>query len=597
MTLLKPHRVIREDRADGTILLRSGYGMSPPAARTTDWLDRWAAETPDALFLAERAGEGWRETPYGEARETVDALAGGLLAHGIAPGVPLMILSGNGIDHALLMLACQRIGVPSVPLAEQYSLIPGAEVYITDIARRVRPAMVYAADGAAFQRALGLEVFAGLPKLVSRNAGAAQIRLDVLAREGGDIREAAAAVGPDTVVKILMTSGSTSSPKGVETTHAMMCANQAQIADAFPFLGTRPPRLLDWLPWNHVFGSSHNFNLVLAHGGSMHIDAGKPVPQLVGETIRNAREIAPTIAFNVPVGFAMLRDAMRDDPALRERYFTDLDMLFYAGASLPQDIWADLEAMALEVRGDIPLFTSSWGLTETAPACLVQHEGTANVAGIVGVPMTGVTVKAVPDGDGRYEIRVKGPNVFKRYLNDPVRTAEAFDEEGFFLSGDAMRFVDAADMGRGLRFDGRLTEDFKLMTGTWVRAATLRLEILGALKGLVQDIALTGEGRDEVGLLAFPAAGLAHEPDDGAARLAPDAADEIRTRLAPWSTGGSATRIARVMILADPPSMAEGEVTAKGNLNFRRLLTRRAGLVERLYSDAPCVIRIGTDTP
>ena len=596
MTTLRPHKVTRETRADGTILLSSGYPMPPVAARTTDWLDRWARETPEALFLAERAGDGWRETPYGEAHETVDAIAGGLLSHGLRPGDPLMVLSGNGIDHGLLTLACQKIGLPTVPLAEQYSMIPGAEAHITDIARRVRPAMVYAADGEAFARALALDLFEGVPKLVSKNAGAAHIRLDVLAREGGDIRAAAAAVGPETVVKILMTSGSTSSPKGVETTHAMMCANQAQVAHAFPFLHDRPPRLLDWLPWNHVFGSSHNFNLVLANGGSMHIDAGKPVAHLVDETIRNAREIAPTIAFNVPVGFAMLRDAMREDAGLKERYFADLDMLFYAGASLPQDVWADLEEMALEVRGDVPLFTSSWGLTETAPAALVQHEATAKGAGIVGVPMTGVTIKAVPQGDGRLEIRVKGPNVFKGYLHDPGRTAEAFDEEGFFRSGDAMRFVDDGDISKGLRFDGRLTEDFKLMTGTWVRAATLRLELLGALKGLVQDIAITGEGRDEVGLLAFPAPGLAHTPDTGAALLSDEAADEIRARLAPWASGGSATRIARVMVLADPPSMAEGEITAKGNLNFRRLLQTRAGLVDRLYSDDPAVIRIGKDS-
>ena len=591
MPTYRPHAVRREDRADGSILLTSGHEMSRPAAKTTDWLDRWARETPEALFLAERAGEGWREMPYGEARDRVRALAGGLLAQGMGPGDPLMILSGNGIDHGLLTLACQLVGIPTVPIAEQYSMIPGAETQIRGIARTIRPKMVYAADGAAFARALGLDVFEGLPKLVSRNGGAAHLRLDVLEKERAGIEAAAAAVGPDTVVKVLMTSGSTSSPKGVETTHAMMCANQAQVGDALTFLRDRPPRLVDWLPWNHVFGGSHNFNIALSNGGSLHIDAGKPLSHLIGETIRNNREVGATLAFNVPVGFALLRDAMRDDAALRQRYFEDLDMLFYAGASLPQDVWDDLTDMAVEVRGEAPLFTSSWGLTETAPACLIQHEASASGAGLVGVPMTGVTVKAVPDGDGRMEIRVKGPNVFKGYLNDPDRTAEAFDDEGFFITGDAMRFTDETDMTKGLRFDGRLSEDFKLTTGSWVRAATLRLELLSVLKGLVQDVILCAEGRSEVGLLVVPLPGTDGTTADGTLH-APDLAGAIRRRLLARATHGSHDRVTRVLLLADLPSMPEGEITAKGNLNFRKLLTRRAHLVDRLYSDDAAVILI-----
>ncbi|MEM0949301.1 MAG: AMP-binding protein [Pseudomonadota bacterium] len=584
MTELLPHKVLREDRDDGVILLRSGYEMSAPAAKTTDWLDRWAHEMPEALFLAERAGPAWREMTYSEARDMVQALASGLLARGLAPGAPLMILSGNGIDHAILTLACQWIGIPTVPLAEQYSLIPGAETHISQIAHTVRPAAVYALDGDLFARALGLQAFEGLPKFVSRNAHPVQTRLDVLMKESADPGAAAAACGPDTVVKILMTSGSTSAPKGVETTHAMMCANQAQIADAMPFLRARPPRLVDWLPWNHVFGSSHNFNLVLAHGGSMHIDAGKPVPHLLGTTIENNRMIAGTIAFNVPAGFAMLRDAMREDTALRESYFRDLDMLFYAGASLPQDVWDDLEAMARDVRGDVPLFTSSWGLTETAPAALVQHEASATGAGVLGVPMTGVTVKAVPDADGRMDIRVKGPNVFRRYLNDPVRTVDAFDEEGFFITGDAMRFVDNGDITKGLRFDGRLSEDFKLTTGTWVRAANIRLEVLEHLKGLVQDVVLCGEGQARIGLLIIPLPEAEGTARDGVLD-APDLMQTILVRLSGRQTEGSATRIGPVAIVSEPPSIPAGEITAKGNLNFRRLLEKRAHVVDRLFDD------------
>ena len=315
----------------------------------------------------------------------------------------------------------------------------------------------------------------------------------------------------------------------------------------------------------------------------MHIDAGKPVPHLVGTTIENNRMIAATIAFNVPVGFLMLRDAMREDRALRESYFGDLDMLFYAGASLPQEVWSDLETMAREVRGDVPLFTSSWGLTETAPAAIVQHEASAPGAGVLGVPMTGVTIKAVPDDDGRLDIRVKGPNVFRRYLNDPDRTDAAFDEEGFFITGDAMRLFDPNDVSKGLCFDGRLSEDFKLATGTWVRAANIRLDVLEHLKGLVQDVVLCGEGKGEIGLLVVPLAGTDGTPGDGVL-VAPDLMREILERLGQRRTEGSSTRIGPVAILSDPPSMPAGEVTAKGNLNFRKLLSLRADVVARIFA-------------
>ncbi|CAN0450546.1 unnamed protein product, partial [Hapterophycus canaliculatus] len=293
--------------------------------------------------------------------------------------------------------------------------------------------------------------------------------LHALARVGGGLD---ANVGPDTVAKILMTSGSTSAPKGVLTTHRMMCANQAQIASVLPFLRERPPVLVDWLPWNHVFGGSHNFNLVLANGGALYIDGGKPVPALVGQTIENNRLKQGTISFNVPVGFAALRDAMKADAGFARAFFEDLDMLFYAGASLPQDVWADLERMA-EDAGTKPFFTSSWGLTETAPAALLQHEPTDR-SGVVGVPLPGVDVKLIL-ADERYEVRVRGPSIFKGYLGDAAKTAEAFDEEGYFRTGDAMAFVDPDDINQGMRFGGRIGEDFKLTSGTWVRAAAMRL--------------------------------------------------------------------------------------------------------------------------
>ena len=585
----RAHSVTREDRADGAILLRSTHALGPVADRTTDWLHHWADATPDAVFLAERCGPGWREVSYAGALEQVRAIAAALLTRGMGAGTPIVIISGNAVDHALLTLAAQYVGVPTVPVAEQYALIPAARGHLAHAVQVVRPAMVYAADLDRFGAALTSDLFDGMERVASAGTAPGVTPFsDLLAGGGADVDAANAAIGPDTVAKILMTSGSTSSPKGVLTTHRMMCTNQAQLGVALPFLRTHPPVILDWLPWNHVFGGSHNFNMVLANGGALYIDGGKPVPGLIDHTIENQRMIAGTIAFNVPVGFAMLRDAMKRDTQLRQRYFENLDMLFYAGASLPQDVWADLEDMAREVRGEVPLMTSSWGLTETAPACLIQHEPTTR-SGIVGVPVAGVTVKLIPDEDMRCEVRVKGPTITPGYFEDPEKTAEAFDEEGYFRTGDAMTFVDPADINKGLRFDGRISEDFKLLSGTWVRAANLRLDLLSALAGLAQDVVLTGADRSEIGLMVIPAPDVRARADvreaDGAL-ISPSAAAEISERLRARPVEGSSTRITRALILSEPPSIATGEFTAKGNINFRKLLTLRAALLDRLYDDA-----------
>ena len=593
----RAHKVLREDRDDGSILLRSGWPIGPVADKTTDWLHQWAARTPDTVFLAERSGAGWREVTYHETLGKVRALAAGLLARGMGADTPILIISGNGVDHGLLTLAAQYVGVPTVPVAEQYALIPAANRQLALIAEMIRPAMVYAADGKRFGAALGLDSFAELERVVSRNAVPDMTSLpDMMGSASArDVDAAAAKVGPDTVAKILLTSGSTSAPKGVLTTHRMMCSNQAMIAETLPFLSAHPPRIVDWLPWNHVFGGNHNFNMMLANGGSLYVDGGKPAPGLIDLSIENLHQVTGTIAFNVPAGFALLRNAMRDDAKLRQRYFEDLDMLFYAGASLPQDVWADLEEMARQVRGDMPLFTSSWGLTETAPACLIQHEPTTR-SGIVGVPMPDVTIKLIPDDDMRFDVRVKGPVVMPGYFEAPEKTTEAFDEEGYFITGDAMKFVDPDDMSMGLRFDGRIAEDFKLMTGIWVRAANLRLDVLVSLTGLAADVIVTGEERDQIGVMIVPSPALRARGDvteDAGALLCPSAAAEITAILKARPVEGSSTRITRAMILAEPPSIADGEITAKGNLNFAKLLERRADLLERLYDDGdPATILI-----
>ena len=577
---LRAHSVRREDRADGTILLRSGYDLGPVDRTTGVWLDRWAAATPDKVFLAERSGPGWRELTYAAAREQVRSLAGGLLARGLDG--PILILSGNSVDHALLSLAAHYVGLVTVPVAEQYSLIPAAHGRLKYVVHLVRPALVYAADEAAYADALTI---AGCPAICSRVSGGGAMALADLMRGGGDLDAAHAEVGPKTVAKLLLTSGSTSDPKAVETTQGMMTTNQAQIRDCLPFVAERPPVLVDWLPWNHVFGGSHNFNLVLANGGSLYIDDGKPLPALFPRTVENLGLVAGSISFNVPVGFAQLAAALESDATLRKTYFRDLDMIFYAGASLPQDTWSKLERMAIETAGKMPLITSSWGLTETTPAALLQHEP-AKGAGIVGVPLPGVTAKLIDDGTGRMEVRVKGPSIFARYHANPDKTAEAFDDEGFFRTDDAMRFVDADAMARGLRFDGRMTDDFKLSSGTWVQAGQVRLDMLALLGPLAQDVVVCGHGRDEVGILIVPGP----DASDGAANagaLCCAVSENIRKCMEARAreVTGSARIVARALVLADPPDMGAGEMTAKGNINFARLLERRADLVARLYDD------------
>lgn len=597
----KPHNATLETRADGVMLLRSGDPLGAVASSTGTWLHQWANQMPDAVFIAERSGAGWRTESYSASLEKVRALAASLLARGLDAQTPIIIMSGNSVDHALLSLAAQYIGVPTVPVAEQYSLIPGAHPRLIEAVHMVRPAMAFVGDADTYAEAIALDVFDRV-EVVTTNPGSQKVTpiADLLKGDASVNLDAAfAAVGPDTVAKILMTSGSTSSPKGVLTTQRMMCTNQTQIADALPMLRQRPPVIVDWLPWNHVFGGSHNFNMMLANGGSLYIDDGKPLPKLFPRTVENLGLMTGTLAFNVPVGFSMLLGSLRADDALRHRFFADLDMIFYAGASLPQEIWTGLEDLARKSDRDMPLVTSSWGLTETAPAVLMQHELT-DQSGIVGVPLNGTTIKLMPDPDGRCEVRVKGPNIMDAYFENPEKTAESFDDEGYFITGDAMVFVDANDPNKGMRFDGRISEDFKLLTGTWVRAAGLRLDVLACLSPFAADVVITGHDRDEIGVLVFPNiaaledAGYATTQEDGVmtcAKLNAKIAEVLAERAA--RVTGSSSRITRALVMSEPPSLTDAEVTAKGNLNFRKVLTRRAGLLARLYDNSdPALIRL-----
>ncbi|GAA0310119.1 feruloyl-CoA synthase [Rhodovulum strictum] len=594
-----PHKAHLDYRADGSMIFRSDHPLDPVVSNTGAWLHRWAAVCPDRVFLAERRGADWRELSYAQVLAHVRAIGAALLDRGMGQQTPIVILSGNGVDHALLALGAQYVGVPVVPVAEQYSLIPEAHPRLVYVLDKVRPGMAFAQDAATYAAALALPELAGVEIVAANPEGAGRAvtpLADLLAAmPGPEVDIAHAAVGPDTLAKILFTSGSSSDPKGVLTTQRMMCANQAQIASVLPFLKLRPPRIVDWLPWNHVFGGSHNVNMMLAHGGTLCIDHGKPTSAGFPTSVENIRARAGTLSFNVPVGYSMLVHEMEQDRALREAFFRDLDLIFYAGASLRQEVWGRLEEFAMEVGGRVPLMISSWGLTETAPACVMLHEP-VNRSGVIGVPLPGVEVKLIPDEDLRCEIRVRGPNVMPGYFNDPDRSAAAFDDEGFFITGDAVRFVDPAHPERGLVFDGRVSEDFKLTTGTWVQAGRLRMEALEHLRDLVQDVVICGHDRGEIGLFIFPRPDHVHgdNTSEGAV-IDPILQFEIEAvmrEMARHATG-SAKRISRALILAEPPSLKDGEVTDKGSLNVRKIITRRADLLERLYdNEDPGLIRV-----
>jgi feruloyl-CoA synthase len=600
----KPHDVSSEQRSDETLLLRSNAEMGDVVDTSADWLHRWSVEAPERIFLAERSGAGWREETYQSTLQKVRAIAASLLARGMGPDTPILIMSGNGVDHGVLTLAAHYVGVPTAPIAEQYALIPAARERLEHAISLVKPSMAYVVDADKFAHAITIDALAGV-EIVASDVGSQSgvTGMDTLLRgdSGVDIDAARGQVTPDSVVKILMTSGSTSAPKGVMTTQRMMCVNQTQIADSLPFLTERPPSVVDWLPWNHVFGGSHNFNMMLANGGSFYIDDGKPLKGLFDRTVENLKMVTGSLVFNVPVGFGMLLQALKSDQDLRQRFFQDLDMIFYAGASLPQDIWQGLEHMALDVKGEVPLMTSSWGLTETAPATMIQQEPTDR-SGVIGVPMSGVTLKLVPEEDGRYEVRAKGPNIMPGYYNDPQKTAEAFDGEGYFITGDAMVFVDPDNVNAGMRFDGRISEDFKLLTGTWVRATALRMSLLSHFAPLAADLVITGQDKSDIGVLIFPnkeaieTAGHALDDVDGMLSD-PSLLTALRDRLAAWNeaNASSSTRIARAALFAEPASLVDAEITAKGNLNFRKVLQRRSAILDHLYNGSHDAVIVPKD--
>jgi feruloyl-CoA synthase len=568
-----PAQVELEKRSDGSLLLRSPQTLGRYSRCITEWLVQWSDRAAERVFLAERKGEGWRKVSYREAYGAVRRIGQALLDRGLGPDKPVAILSDNGVDHALLSLGAMHVGVPVAPVSPAYSLMSKDFGKLKSIFELVKPGLVFAAEPQKFAAALdavGAKVTA-VSELLDTNPGS------TLEREHSK-------VGPDSVAKILFTSGSTGTPKGVINTHRMLCANQQSLAQAWPLVEARPPVLVDWLPWNHTFGGNHNFNLVLRNGGTLYIDAGKPVPGLVETTVRNLKEIAPTMYFNVPRGYDLLVPHLEEDTALRRNFFRELDVLFYAAAALPQNVWDRLARLAREdQRGGELSMLSAWGSTETSPLATSVHFRMER-PGVIGLPVAGCTLKLVPSGD-KLEVRVKGENVTPGYYKRPDLTAAAFDDEGFYRIGDAVKLADPADPSKGVVFDGRVAEDFKLSTGTWVNVGVVRVKLISAADSLIQDAVITGHDRDEVGALVFLSAAAQ-----------PLTREEVRARLALAlkklaAEGGSSTHPVRLLVLSEPPSIDANEITDKGYINQRAVLERRAAQVRELYAGGEGVIR------
>jgi len=583
-------RIEAERRADGSVLVRSAEPLGPYAPSMAHLFRAGAERHPERMLAAERDGDGWSALTWGAARERADGLAQALLDRGLGPERPLMVLSGNSHAHLVATLAAYTAGVPVLPVSTAYSLLSRDHERIRAIVARCRPGMVLADDAERFGPAL--DATGDALAVIVHGERPRALRFAELAatRPGPAVERAFAALGPDTVAKILLTSGSTGTPKGVINTHRMLCSNQQALGRVWPFMGAEAPVLVDWLPWSHTFGGNHNLGQVLAFGGTLHIDDGKPVPALFDRTVAALRDVAPTVYYNVPAGYALLAPRLEADRALAETFFSRLRFMFYAAAALPQGLWDRLRALADEVADrEVPL-TASWGTTETAPGATTAHFASAR-CGCIGVPLPGVTLKLAPQGD-RFELRLRGPNITPGYHGDPAATAAAFDAEGFYRSGDAARFVDPGDPGQGLLFDGRLAENFKLLTGTWVIAGQVRTALVSEA-GVLTDAVIAGHDRAYAAALAWVSQGEARRacgagPAEDVALDDPRLRAHLAAALARLNArAGSAGRVERLLLLDEPPSMDAGEITDKGYVNQRAVLEQRAGAVARLFAEPP----------
>jgi feruloyl-CoA synthase len=554
------------ERRAGEIYLRSPHALGAYPVKLTERLEHWARVAPDRVLFAQRAGPGWRTLNYSDASRNAKRVGEALLAKGLSAEQPLVVLSGNDLEHALLHLGALYAGIPYAPVSPAYSLLSTDFVKLRSIFDLLTPGLVFVSQKPQFQKALtaigGVEVIDTLPE----------------AEPGAALERAHAAVGPDTIAKFLFTSGSTGVPKAVINTQRMWCSNQAMIASQFAFFRDEPPVIVDWAPWHHTAAGNHDFGLVIHNGGSYYLDEGKPMPGAIEATVRNLREIAPTWYFNVPRGYEALLPYLREDSLLRKNFFSRVKVLWFAGAAIAQHVFDEIKALARETTGeDIP-FLTGLGSTETAPYTMGRMWETSDATNM-GLPPPGAEIKLVPvEGNeaGKYEARVKGPHITPGYWRQPELTAAAFDEQGYYRLGDTFA-LEHDDPARGLLFRGRMAEDFKLSTGTWVQVGPLRASFIEHFAPLVRDVVITGEGRSEVGALVFLA---------GKASV-----EELLKKLKSLPSTGSSNRIARALVLEEPPSLDAGEMTDKGSINQRAVLKRRSTLVDELYTQSERVLR------
>ena len=584
-----------ERRADGSLIL-SPLGVLADRPRTlAESLEHWARETPHRVLVARReAGGAWRKVSYAQMLGRVRLVAGGLLDLGLSADRPITILSGNGIEHLTLALAAMWVGIPYCPVSPAYSLTSGEMARFSHVMQLLTPGLVAAFDTPRFARAL-----TALPLDVAivgdaPQDGRAVTRLESLERDAPErVAVAHAVTNEDSIVRFLLTSGSTGQPKAVIVTNRMCCSNAAMLKQALPFVSVEPPVLLDWLPWNHTFGGSHNLGLVLTYGGSLYIDDGRPTAAGFEETVRNLREVAPTVYFNVPKGFEMLASRMRTDTRLRKAFFRRLRTCFFAGASLAQHPWDEFDAASMREVGRRTPMLSGLGATETGPSVTFTTPDVAR-SGVIGLPAAGAEVLLAPV-DEKLELRVRGPAVTPGYWRQPELTALAFDAEGFFRLGDAVRLIDPVDPSRGLRFDGRIGEDFKLANGTWVSVGPLRAELIAALAPLAQDVVLAGLDGEFVSALVIPdvnaCAALLGEGETSFAKIAKDprAVAWLQARLTAHALANPASTrcVRRASYLPLAPSLDRGEITDKGSINQRAVLRHHDSLVTQLYAATP----------
>ena len=592
-------RAVKTER-DGAIYLRSENGLEDYPERMTDRLVHWAQERPQQTWMARRGPDGqWIHITYAQAWTQAQSIGQALLDFGLTVDRPLAILSENSLEHALLALGAMTVGIPFCSVSAAYSLMSQDFGKLRHVLDTITPGLVYASDWSRFGKAIDATVAADIPVVTNEIAIRGDALTATLAWSNLTSRTATPAVqsamlatNGDTIVKFLFTSGSTNLPKAVINTHRMICANQQQVVQSMPSVLDIPPVLVDWPPWSHTFGGNHDFYLVLFHGGTFYINDGKPVPALIGETIRNLTEIAPTLYYDVPIGFELIAAEMKTNAALRKNLLSRLQMFFYAGAALAQPIWDALYAIEEQELGCRIPMTSGLGMTESAPFGLFVTNLHVR-AGDLGLPSAGMELKLVPLGD-KLEVRYRGPNITPGYWRRPEATSEAFDEEGFFRTGDAVRWIDDDDIHRGLKFDGRVAEDFKLVTGTFVSVGPMRAKIIAAGAPYLQDAVITGLNQRDVGAILIPAliparralglsdtatlADVATHPKMRAAM------QDMLNKLAKDSTG-SASRVARAVVLTDPPNIDKGEITDKGSINQRAVLKERSELVEALHAD------------